>query len=138
MSPFHLALPVKELLAAETFYRETLQCTIGRRDERWIDFNFFGHQLTVHLSDSDASGSGYNLVDGHAVPARHFGVILEWDRWEQLVARLEALEITFYIRPTVRFAGKVGEQGTFFIQDPSDNFLEFKTFRDFSQIFAAN
>ena len=127
---FHLAFPVHDIASTRKFYEEVLECVIGRQDERWIDFNFFGHQISAHLADEQQATPMCNQVDSQAVPARHFGVILEWNDWDQLVARLRRFEVPFYIAPYTRFEGEVGEQRTFFIQDPSDNFLEFKCFRD--------
>lgn len=133
--PFHLALPVSDLDQARQFYGGLLECPEGRSAPRWVDYDFFGHQLSVHLVEQDPSDIPTNPVDGDRVPARHFGVVLPWDRWEALHARLAAAGLDFRIPPRVRFAGQPGEQGTFFIDDPSGNALEFKTFRDLEDMF---
>jgi len=133
--PFHLALPVSDLAGARAFYGALLGCKEGRAAPRWVDFDFFGHQLSVHLADDDLAGVPTNAVDGDRVPARHFGVILEWDQWTALHTRLAAAGVTFRIPPRTRFAGQPGEQGTFFVDDPAGNALEFKTFRDFGDVF---
>ncbi|MGD8427169.1 MAG: VOC family protein [Balneolaceae bacterium] len=133
---FHLAFPVSDLEDTLTFYRDVLGCDTGRRSEKWIDFDFWGHQVVAHLSPQEAGKSSTNDVDGHAVPAKHFGLILEWEEWEQLAGRLKEKEIEFIIEPYIRFKGKPGEQATMFFKDPSGNALEFKAFRDKSQIFA--
>jgi uncharacterized protein len=133
---FHLAFPVKELEDTLLFYRDVLGCETGRSSEKWIDFNFFGHQVVAHLSPDDAGKSANNMVDGHEVPAKHFGVILEWDEWHTLVDRLIEHNVDFVIAPYIRFKGEPGEQATMFFLDPSGNALEFKAFRDESQIFA--
>ena len=132
--PFHLAFPVNDLTAAEKFYAGLLQCPVGRRSDRWIDFNFHGHQIVAHLTD-ELDKTDTNQVDGEQVPARHFGVILEKSEWEVLAARIQETGLTFLIAPSIRFAGEVGEQGIFFINDPSGNALEFKYFIDSEQIF---
>ena len=138
--PFHLAFPVLDLAATEDFYVHRLGCRVGRRDARWIDFDFFGHQISAHLVDPLESGAppvAHNEVDGDEVPARHFGAVLEWAEWERLGASLEAAGVPFLIRPRIRFEGKPGEQGTFFVRDPSGNAIELKTFRDVgAQLFA--
>lgn len=134
---FHLAIPVNDLTAAEAFYAGVLGCSIGRRAERWIDFDFFGHQLTVHLGGG-AGDAVQNSVDGDAVPVPHFGPILDWDTWQDLVGRLQTAEVASVIGPRVRFAGEPGEQGTVFVRDPSGNALEFKSFRDMSRVFATS
>jgi uncharacterized protein len=133
---FHLAFPVKELQNTLTFYKDILGCKTGRRSEKWIDFDFWGHQVVAHLSPDDAGRSASNEVDGHAVPAKHFGVILEWDQFEELSERLKSHNVEFIIEPYIRFKGEAGEQATMFLLDPSGNALEFKAFRDESQIFA--
>ncbi|MEC8424300.1 MAG: VOC family protein [Myxococcota bacterium] len=137
MSPptFHLALPVDDLDAARGFYAGVLGCIEGRSAPRWVDFDFFGHQLSLHLADG-AGEEARNAVDGDAVPVRHFGVILPWDEWTTLHTRLDAHGHAFLIAPKVRFAGEPGEQGTFFLRDPAGNALEFKSFQDMSRVFA--
>jgi len=135
-TPFHLAFPVTDLEATRTLFCDVLGCTTGREAPRWIDFNFFGHQITAHLVDAHGIEDPTNPVDGENVPARHFGVILQWDEWHTLAERLRSAGTVFLIEPTVRFAGEVGEQATLFFKDPSGNALEFKSFRDPEQIFA--
>ena len=136
MPPFHLAIPVTDLDAAAEFYCGLLGCETGRTASRWIDLDFFGHQVTLHLVDGDAAGAGTNAVDGDAVPARHFGVVLDMDSWRNLAARLEHAGTEFLISPRIRFEGEIGEQATFFLTDPSGNALEFKSLADPAQLFA--
>jgi extradiol dioxygenase family protein len=132
---FHLAFPVHDLGAARAFYGELLSCPEGRADERWVDFDFWGNQITAHLVD-ETDVAPTNPVDGDAVPARHFGAILAWDDWEALRDRLIAAGVAFRIHPRVRFVGEVGEQATMFFDDPSGNAIEIKAFRSESSIFA--
>lgn len=135
--PFHLAFPVADLEPTRAFFADLLGCRVGRTSARWIDFDFFGHQLTAHLVSRSALGDETtNPVDGDDVPVRHFGAVLPWDAWHALAARLEARGVAFRIRPHIRFAGQVGEQATFFVLDPSGNAIEFKSFRDPSRLFA--
>ncbi len=137
IQPFHLAMPVDNLEQARVFYVGVLGCEEGRSSEQWIDFNFFGHQFVAHLVETNsAQKSLTNNVDGHQVPVPHFGVILEWKDWQQLAEKLKQQKIQFIIEPTIRFKGEVGEQATMFFKDPAGNALEFKSFQDFSQIFA--
>jgi extradiol dioxygenase family protein len=133
--PFHLAFPVNDLDQARHFYAEVLGCSVGRESDRWIDFDFFGHQITAHLSEPGDAGSA-NLVDGDAVPVRHFGAVLPWARWRDLADRLAGQDLEFLIEPKIRFKGQAGEQGTFFVRDPAGNALEFKSFRDPARLFA--
>jgi extradiol dioxygenase family protein len=132
---FHLAFPVRDLEETRRFYVELLGCGVGRAAARWLDFDFFGHQITAHVADG-VGDEGANEVDGDAVPVPHFGAILPWDDWQALAARLRAAGAGFVIEPRVRFAGQVGEQATMFLRDPSGNALEFKSFRDESRVFA--
>ncbi|MBT4163704.1 MAG: glyoxalase [Porticoccaceae bacterium] len=133
---FHLAFPVTDLEAARRFYCEVLGCSTGRESDRWIDFDFFSHQLVAHLVEpADHPSAVTNAVDGHAVPASHFGVILEWSQHQTFVARLEAADTKFVIKPYLRFEGRKGEQVTLFVHDPSNNYLEFKAFRDIDMLF---
>lgn len=134
--PFHLAFPVKDLEQTLTFYRDLLGCDTGRSSDEWIDFNFWGHQVVAHLSPDEAGKSGSNDVDGHQVPVKHFGVVLEWDEWHALADKLKEAGIDFVIEPYIRFKGEPGEQATMFFLDPSGNALEFKAFKDQSRLFA--
>lgn len=136
LKPFHLAVPVHDIDAAREFYCGVLGCGTGRTAERWIDLNFFGHQVSLHLVDEHDSGVDTNPVDGDKVPARHFGVLLAMDDWQTLAGRLENANCDFLISPRIRFKGQVGEQATMFLHDPSGNALEFKSFADTSQLFA--
>ncbi len=138
IAPFHLAFPVDDLAAARRFYGGLLGCPEGRASDEWIDFDFFGHQIVTHLAPPRAAAAGdhHNPVDGHAVPVPHFGVVLDWDDFHALAARLRTGGMRFVIEPYIRFAGQVGEQATMFFRDPAGNALEFKSFRDRSQLFA--
>lgn len=133
--PFHLAAPIKDKEATRLFYRDMLGCTVGREAERWIDFDFFGHQVSFHLCE-EPENLATNKVDGKDVPVRHFGAVLPWEQWHALRDRLVAADTDFVIEPYVRFAGETGEQATMFFYDPSGNALEFKSFRNPEQIFA--
>ncbi|PWV83198.1 VOC family protein [Halomonas sp. A11-A] len=138
LSPFHLAIPVHDLPAARTFYGEVFGLAEGRSSEQWVDFDFFGHQLVIHEHPKMPyqEQSNTNAVDGHDVPVPHFGVVLGWEEWETLAERLRARGTAFVIEPYVRFKGQVGEQATMFLLDPCGNALEFKAFKDMSQLFA--
>ena len=137
MPPFHLAFPVSDLPATRYFFTDVLGCQVGREDDRWIDFDFFGHQITAHLVEPGSIASApTSAVDGDPVPTRHFGVVLGWDDWHRFADRLQSGGVTFLIAPRVRFAGQVGEQATLFITDPSGNALEFKSFRHPEHLFA--
>ena len=135
LSPFHLAFPVKNLLETKLFYTNFLGCSIGRTSDKWIDFNFYGHQITAHLSP-DSCDIVYNKVDDKSVPVRHFGLIMDWKDWHIAKDKLIQKKAQFIIEPYIRFKNKPGEQATLFIVDPSINGIELKSFKDKSMIFA--
>lgn len=135
-TPFHLAFPIKDIEETRNFFGDLLGCEIGRSTDKWIDFNFFGHQLSAHVKPDELKNAQTNEVDGKNVPVRHFGAILEWQQWHDLADKLKAHGISFIIEPYIRFEGEVGEQATMFFLDPSGNALEFKSFKDPEQIFA--
>jgi uncharacterized protein len=140
---FHLAVPVDDLGRARAFYGGVLGLAEGRSSDAWVDWNFYGHQLVTHLVDGPrAAGAGHdadaghNDVDGHEVPVPHFGLLLSVADFHALADRLRSAGTRFVIEPYLRFAGQPGEQWTMFLRDPAGNALEFKAFRDESQVFA--
>jgi extradiol dioxygenase family protein len=140
ISPFHLAIPITDLESTRKFYGKLLGCTEGRNAEKWIDWNFFGHQLSTHIAPNETTDVKKNPVDGKQVPCRHFGIILDWTEWHELKEKLEKQNtyeiINFIIEPYIRFKGQTGEQATMFFLDESNNALEFKAFKNPSQLFA--
>ena len=133
LRPFHLAIPVDCLDKARDFYGSKLGFEEGRSDDHWIDYNFFGHQLVCHIGELNKSNN--NEVDGKDVPIPHFGIILEWDDFDSFSSKLKAENINFIIEPYLRFLGLPGEQKTMFFKDPFGNALEFKSFKQDSEIF---
>ena len=139
ISPFHLAIPVNNLQKCSEFYKNVLECSEGRSTDKWIDFNFFGHQLVLHEKPAEQESDEQpitNPVDGHHVPVPHFGVVLDWETWTTLSQKLKAKDIPFVIEPYIRFEGQIGEQATMFFLDPEGNPLEFKAFKNIDQLFA--
>ena len=136
LSPFHLAIPVNNIAKCKIFYKEILGCIEGRSSDNWVDFDLFGHQLVIHFQESNNRNLHTNPVDGKDVPVPHFGVILEWENFKRFSSKLEKKGVEFIIKPYIRFEGEPGEQATMFFKDPSGNALEFKSFKDSSQIFA--
>ena len=130
---FHLAIPVTDLKETRRFYGDLLGCAEGRSAERWVDFDFFGHQISAHLADRPPEH--HNPVDGDGIPIPHFGVILSLQSFHDLAAKLQRAGSEFLIPPKTRFAGEIGEQATMFVRDPSGNVLEFKAFADRSGVF---
>ncbi len=134
-SLFHLAYHVTDLDEARKFYGGILGCTEGRSTDTWVDFDFFGHQISLHLGKPfETTNTGH--VGDHLVPMPHMGVILPLADWLKLADRLEKAGIRFEIPPVVRFKDEPGEQRTMFFRDPSGNPIEVKGFADFDGVFA--
>lgn len=137
LSPFHVAIAVRNLQESRQFYGDILGCAEGRSSDDWVDFNFFGHQLVIHhdpgIGENNSLELYTNPVDRKAVPVPHLGVVLEMPDWEVLAERLKGAGIEFMIEPYIRFRGLPGEQATLFFLDPTGNALEFKSFKDIDQ-----
>lgn len=133
--PFHLAIPVNDLEKSRNFYKNILGFEEGRSSNHWVDFNFFGHQLVIHYKEKESDDTKTNPVDGKDVPIPHFGVILEWNDFQDFSKKLIEKKINFIIEPYIRFEGLPGEQATMFFKDPCGNALEFKSFKDLNKIF---
>ena len=141
LTPFHIAVQVRDIAEARRFYGDVLGCAEGRSAPEWVDFNLYGHQFVCHLNPAlgrdGRLDSHFNPVDGYGVPVPHCGVVLESGEWQRLVQRLKQHRVEWVIEPTTRFAGTAGEQSTLFILDPTGNALEFKSFRNIpEQLFA--
>jgi uncharacterized protein len=142
LTPFHIAVQVRDIPEARHFYKVILGCEEGRSDTGWVDFSLYGHQFVCHLNPAlgreGKIASHYNPVDGHGVPVPHCGVVLEMRDWHALSERLKSHRVNFVVEPYIRFKGAPGEQATMFLLDPSGNALEFKSFKDIAeQLFAA-
>jgi hypothetical protein len=137
LTPFHLAIPVRNLSTSKRFYEATLGCKPGRYTNEWADYSLFGHQLVLHEDKNHKGHKHFNEVDGKSVPIPHFGVVLEWQLFQIFSQRLIDQKIEFQIAPYLRFEGLPGEQLTMFFYDPSENALEFKSFKNIDQLFTA-
>ena len=132
--PFHLAFPVKSLGVTKMFYNEILGCKIGRSTDRWMDFDFFGNQISAHVSKNAIQSAETSVVDDKEVPLRHFGAVLDVESWNQLAEKLRVAGVEFVIEPQLRFKGEKGEQHIMFLYDPSGNALEFKAFSNMEEM----
>lgn len=135
-SLFHLAIHVTDLDQARRFYGDILGCTEGRSTDTWVDFDFFGHQLSLHLGQPFATARTGKVGD-HMVMMPHMGVVLALPDWLALADRLQSHGVEFDIPPVIRFQGQPGEQRTMFFFDPSGNPIEVKGFADFEGLFAS-
>ena len=129
MIPFHMAFAIDDKEKARRFYGDIIGCKVGREADNWIDFDFFGHQISAHIN-RDPKSTATSKVGDELVPLHHFGAVLPWDTWTALIERIKANKVAFLLAPHIRFEGKPGEQGTFFIKDPAGNAMEFKSFRN--------
>jgi hypothetical protein len=134
---FHLAYNVRDLAETRRFYGDVLGCKEGRSAPTWVDFDFFGHEISLHLGEPfPVANTG--RVGEHLVPMPHLGVALELDGWKALAARLKEKGVAFELAPMVRFEGEPGEQWTMFFRDPSGNPIEIKGFRSLDTLFVAH
>jgi hypothetical protein len=135
MSIFHFAFNVTDLDQTRDFYGRLLGCAEGRSTDTWVDFDFFGHQLSCHLG-TPMTVAATGLVGDHKVPMPHFGIVLPYADWRALADKLEAEGVDFVLAPHTRFAGEPGEQSTMFFMDPSGNPVEVKGLADMAGAFA--
>ena len=133
-SIFHLAFNVRDLDGARRFYGGLLGCAEGRSTDTWVDFDFFGHQISMHLGEPFATADTGHVGDV-LVPMPHFGLALALPDWRALADRLEAANTDFVLKPQVRFEGQPGEQWTMFFRDPFGNPIEVKGFRSLDTLY---
>jgi len=134
-SKFHLAFKVKDIESTKDFYQKIVGCKLGRETEHWIDFDFFGHQLSAHVSNNIPRLDYSGLVEDLKVPIPHFGCILNSEDFNNLKQKLQSNKVDFIVKPQRRYKGKKGEQQTMFVLDFSDNAIEFKSFTDSKEVF---
>ena len=133
-SLFHLAFNVTNLDQARRFYGGVLGCREGRSTDTWVDFDFFGHQISLHLGQPfQTQATGH--VGDTLVPMPHFGLILEQPDWQAMAERLERAGTSFVLKPQLRFAGQPGEQWTMFFLDPFGNPIEVKGFARLDSVY---
>jgi extradiol dioxygenase family protein len=132
---FHYAFKVKDIASTKQFYSEILGCNLGRETEHWVDFDFFGHQLSAHVTTTITELDYCGIVDGVKVPIPHFGCIISLVDFDRISQKLKAHQVTFLIEPQTRYEGKTGEQKILFVLDFSNNPLEFKCFKNPEEVF---
>ncbi|CAN5867934.1 VOC family protein [soil metagenome] len=135
--PFHFAFFVRDLDSTRRFYGEILGCREGRSTETWVDFDFFGNQISAHNTGPVTPTQNTGRVEDLLVPMPHFGAVLDWDQFNAVADRIRAAGMPFILEPRIRYPGQPGEQATMFLLDPSGNALEFKSFRHPEHMFTA-
>ena len=136
MNVFHLAYTVTDLDSARSFYGELLGCQEGRSTDTWVDFNFFGNQLSLHVGEVVKRSKTTSKVDDISVPMPHFGCVLDWNTFHNLADKLKSAGIQFIVEPNVRFKDLPGEQMTMFFEDYSGNAIELKAYRNPTEVFS--
>jgi extradiol dioxygenase family protein len=134
-SLFHLSFHVRDLDVARRFYGDVLGCREGRSAPTWVDFDFDGHQLSLHLGEPFRT-EWTGRVGDTMVPMPHFGLVLELPQWQAMADRLQAAGTEFVIAPHLRYPGQPGEQWTMFFCDPFGNPIEVKGFRTLDELYA--
>lgn len=76
LAPFHVAISVNKIAATEKKFVDIIGCSIDRQSENWIDFNFFGHQISAHLNPEINTITPTNIVDNDNIPVRHLGLVV--------------------------------------------------------------
>src|SRR5919107_72530 len=117
--PFHFACFVRDLDSTRHFYGEVLGCREGRSTETWVDFDFFGNQISAHRTGTVTPTQNTGKVEDLLVPMPHFGALLDWDEFAAVAARIREAGLPFILEPRTRYAGQPGEQATMFLLDPS-------------------
>ena len=119
---FHLSIPAHDLEATERWYVDGLGCRAGRRSEEALILDLAGHQLVAQRLPPEAG----EPVQPSIYP-RHFGLVFATaSAWRELLERARSAGLRFGVEPRCRFAGQRLEHLSFFLIDPSANWLEFK------------
>jgi len=131
---FHLAFVTTDLKRIKAFYGKFLGCAEGRSAATWVDYDFFGHQLTIQeVPTLIKTARIYNPAS--IVPGDHWGVVLSMDDWKKLRDKFKKVGVRFFIEPRTVMKGEVGEQVSMFIEDPDGHALEFKAFEKGGDLF---
>jgi len=133
--PFHFAVFVRDLDSTRRFYGGILGCREGRSTDTWVDFDFFGNQISAHTTGAVTPTQNTGRVEDILVPLPHFGALLGWNEFQALAGRIRAAKLSFILEPRIRYPGQPGEQATMFLLDPSGNALEFKSFKHPEHVF---
>ncbi|MCP9773081.1 glyoxalase [Synechococcus sp. Tobar12-5m-g] len=120
---FHLSFPVSDLEATERWYVDGLGCLRGRRSQEAMVLGLGGHQLVAHL-ERDPGPIQRGLYP------RHFGLVFtEPADFEAIEQRAKQQELRFGVACRLRYPDSPLEHRSFFLIDPSANWLEFKHYR---------
>ena len=131
---FHMSLPCLSVKETQDFYINNIGASAGRTSENWVDINLFGHQITFIKAEKFNFNSPNYVFEGKILPSFHFGVIVDVDNWKKIYTKLtkQKLEV---VTKTTFLKDKTGEHLSFFIKDPNDYMLEFKSFTEPKDMF---
>ena len=131
---FHLSLPCLSVRDTKNFYVDAIGASTGRATQNWVDINLFDHQLTfIKAGKFNFSNPNY-VFEGKILPSFHFGVIVDVKTWGNIYAKLSEQNLEI-VTQTTFLKDKNGEHLSFFVKDPNDYMLEFKSFKEPSQMF---
>lgn len=132
---FHMSLPCLSVKETKNFYQNTIEASLGRSTQNWVDVNLYGHQLTfIKAAKFNFTNPNY-VFEGKILPSFHFGIIVDFKTWGHIYANLSKKDLEL-VEETTFLKDKVGEHVSFFIKDPNDYMLEFKSFKQTKDIFS--
>lgn len=128
MKKFHLAIPTNNIELLKDFYQK-LGASFGRESKQFLIINFFGHQVVAHLSPNE-------ITSAPEMYPRHFGLVIDSkEELENIYQLAKKNDLKFFEEKFLRFENTAEEHMTFFLQDPSNNLIEFKWYKNSSKIF---
>lgn len=133
-TPFHMSLPCLSVKETRDFYLNNIGASLGRTSENWLDINLFGHQITFIKAEKFNFNSPNYVFEGKILPSFHFGVIIDIDTWGELYGKLSKSDLEV-VTQTTFLKDKTGEHLSFFINDPNDYMIEFKSFKELKEMF---
>lgn len=131
---FHISLPCINVKDTTDFYVNQIGASIGRSAEHWVDINLYGHQLTFIKAEKFSFNNPNYVLDGKMLPSFHFGVVVDVNTWGKVYSKLNEKNLEVVTQATF-LKDKTGEHLSFFIKDPNDYMLEFKSFKNADEIF---
>ena len=130
---FHMSLPCLSVKETKGFYTN-IGASLGRKTQNWVDVNLFGHQITFIKSGKFNYNIPNYVFEGKILPSFHFGIILDSKTWNNIHTKLKAQNLDV-VAESIFLKNKIGEHISFFIKDPNDYMLEFKSFKNSKNIF---
>ncbi|WP_111309348.1 VOC family protein [Confluentibacter sediminis] len=130
---FHMSLPCLSVRDTKKFYT-SIGASIGRSTQSWVDINLFGHQITFIKTGKFNFNSPNYVFEGKILPSFHFGVIVDLETWNNVYSKLKDEDFEL-VDKTTFLKNNLGEHTSFFVNDPNDYMLEFKSFKNIANVF---